>query len=134
LKIPFGNVSEGFMNYICIFKAFGVILLHFEMDFMHQGGPLKIFFLMPVKFISGGQGFMQWGDGGNLNLTWGSPPHQLDFLGNFISGFENLITLTNIKCNFKAIRSRIKHFKVLKTHQGGYFRPPLIFFWRKPQW
>jgi hypothetical protein len=36
LKILFGNVFEGFMNYICIFKAFGVILLHFQMDKMHQ--------------------------------------------------------------------------------------------------
>jgi hypothetical protein len=29
----FGNVfGKGFMNYICTFKAFGVILLQFEMD------------------------------------------------------------------------------------------------------
>jgi hypothetical protein len=65
-------------------------------------------------------------------------PHQLDFLGNSFSGFENLITLANFKWNFKAFRSRIKHFKVLKTHQWGYFHfkkkhfflfsPPLIFF------
>jgi hypothetical protein len=35
LKIPFGNVIEGFLTRfyeLCIFKAFGVILLHFEMD------------------------------------------------------------------------------------------------------
>jgi hypothetical protein len=32
----------------------------------------------------------------------------------------------NFKCNFKAFRSRIIHFKVLKTHQGGYFCPPLF--------
>jgi hypothetical protein len=44
----------------------------------------------------------------------GYPPHQLNFFGKFFSGFE--------KCNFKAFRSKIiKHFKVLKTHQGGYF-------------
>jgi hypothetical protein len=36
-KILFGNVFEGFLtrlnyNNLCIFKAFGVVLLHFEMD------------------------------------------------------------------------------------------------------
>jgi hypothetical protein len=41
--------------------------------------------------------------------------HQLEFFGKFFSGFENLITLTNFKWNFKAFGSRIKHFKVLKT-------------------
>jgi hypothetical protein len=51
----------------------------------------------------------------------GISPHQLEFFGKFFSGFENLITLTNFKWNFKAFRSRIKHFKVLKTHQGRYF-------------
>jgi hypothetical protein len=34
MKILFGNVFEGFsarfLNYICIFKAFGDILFHFE--------------------------------------------------------------------------------------------------------
>jgi hypothetical protein len=28
LENTVGNVFEGFMNYICIFKAFGVIVLH----------------------------------------------------------------------------------------------------------
>jgi hypothetical protein len=35
LKIPFGNVFESFLTRfyeLSIFKAFGVILLHFEMD------------------------------------------------------------------------------------------------------
>jgi hypothetical protein len=55
-----------------------------------------------------------------VSLTWGDvPPHQLEFLGIFSSGFENLITL--LKCNFKAFRSRIKHFNGLETHLGGYF-------------
>jgi hypothetical protein len=58
----------------------------------------------------------------------GISPHQLEFFRNFFSGFENLIT----KCNFKAFRSRIKHFKVLKTHQEGYLLFPQIFFFSPP--
>jgi hypothetical protein len=49
------------------------------------------------------------------------PPHQIEFVGKLFSGFENLITLTNYNWNFKAFSSIIKHFKVPKTHQGGYF-------------
>jgi hypothetical protein len=72
------------------------------------------------------QGFIQWFTPG-MNLTWGDiPPSTWVFWKFFFwSFFENLITLTNFKWNFKAFRSRIKHFKVLKTHQayvrGGYF-------------
>jgi hypothetical protein len=37
-----------------------------------------------------------------MNLTWrGYPPHQLEFFGNLFSGFENLITLTNLKWNLR---------------------------------
>jgi hypothetical protein len=36
LENTFGNVFEGFLarfyELLCIFKAFGVLLLHFEMD------------------------------------------------------------------------------------------------------
>jgi hypothetical protein len=71
------------------------------------------------------------GDGGStpgMNLTWGDIPNQLEFFGIFFSGFENLITLTNFKWNFKAFRSRIKHFKVLKTHQGIISTLNFFFF------
>jgi hypothetical protein len=50
LKIPFGNVFDGvltrFLNYICIhvFKAFGVIFLHFEMDL--NASRAHLFFLI----------------------------------------------------------------------------------------
>jgi hypothetical protein len=46
----------------------------------------------------------------------GISPINLSFFGSFFSGFENLITLSVI--HFKAFRSRIRHFKVLKTHLG----------------
>jgi hypothetical protein len=45
-----------------------------------------------------------------MNLTMGNNIPLVEFLGNLFSGFENLITLTNFKWNFKAFRSRIKHF------------------------
>jgi hypothetical protein len=45
-------------------------------------------------------------------------------LGKFFSGFENLIT----KCNFKALRSRIKHSKVLLKLIGWGFFLNLKFF------
>jgi hypothetical protein len=53
-----------------------------------------------------------------MNLTWGDippPPHQLEFFLKICLWFWKF---NNFKCNFKAFRSRIKHFKVLKTHQG----------------
>jgi hypothetical protein len=55
-----------------------------------------------------------------VNVSYGiiSLLIELEFLGEFFPGFENLITF---KCNFKAFRSRIKLSKVLKTHQGSYF-------------
>jgi hypothetical protein len=63
----------------------------------------------------------------------GYPPHQLEFFGNFYSGFENLITsgilrhleaeLSILRC-LKLIRGVVSTFKKKKA-------PPLIFFWRK---
>jgi hypothetical protein len=88
------------------------------------------------------QGFNHTVGGGDLSPAWiwhgGDIPDKLFFL-NF-SGFWKF---NNFKCNFKAFRSRIKHFKVPKPLQGGYFhskeRKKLIlilltptFFWRKP--
>jgi hypothetical protein len=70
-------------------------------------------------------------------IHYGNPWHEFDIL-EFLEKnfwFENLMALTNFTWNFKAFRSRIKHFKVLRTHQGLgviFFSPPLIFFWRKP--
>jgi hypothetical protein len=48
-------------------------------------------------------------------MTQGGYPPQLEFFWKFFSGFENF---NNFKCHLKAFRSRIKHSKVLKTHQG----------------
>jgi hypothetical protein len=56
-------------------------------------------------------GFHMLSSGGGgipgMNLTWGSPPPpticQETIWGEFVSGFENLITF---KCNFKAFRIR----------------------------
>jgi hypothetical protein len=47
----FEGFLQGFMNYICIFKAFGVILLHFEIDLNASGGHLKKIFF----FVSAGR-------------------------------------------------------------------------------
>jgi hypothetical protein len=56
----FGNVFEGFLTrfyelYLHTLKAFGVILFHFEMDSMHQGGLLfKNFFVF--SWVAGAAG------------------------------------------------------------------------------
>jgi hypothetical protein len=66
------------------------------------------------------QGFIRCGGGTyprhEFDMGGISPVSVRFFLKSF-SGFENLIT----KCNFKAFRSKIKHFNVLKTHQGVSF-------------
>jgi hypothetical protein len=60
-----------------------------------------------------------------MNLTSHQSTKKV-FGGNFVSGFENLITF---KCNFKAFRSRIKLFNF---HLNIFFSPTQIHFWRKP--
>jgi hypothetical protein len=95
--------------------------------------------LVLSKVMSRWPGFppFRWED--KSPLKWfkgGISPLNLSFLGNFISGFENLMTLSVI---LRHLHYRINHSKVLKTHQGQvrglyFFNPPQINFWKKPWW
>jgi hypothetical protein len=62
---------------------------------------------------------------------WGCPPQSIWV---FLKMFFWFWKFNTFKCNFKAFRSRIKHFQVLETHQGviSNLVPPQIHFWRKP--
>jgi hypothetical protein len=92
-----------------------------------------------------------------MNLTWGGypGPHQLEFFGNFVSGFENLsVILRHLEAELSILKPhciRCRHFKVEDvsaldaiskppvrivegvTALATYAVPPLIFFWRKPR-
>jgi hypothetical protein len=71
------------------------------------------------------QGFIQWRGWGEYPRhefdMGGYPPHQLEFFGNFLSGFEKLITLSVILRHLEAELSILRCLKLIR----GVF--PLFF-------
>jgi hypothetical protein len=71
------------------------------------------------------QGFLQGGSIPLLVIQGGYPPSTWVFWKFFFCFF---------KWNFKAFSSRMKQFRVSKTHQKGYFSPPINFFLAETLW